>query len=261
MSKRSFRTLHPSRYATISLMARRRFFVDRFQKGAAVIEGDEAAHLTRVLRVEKGQQFEISDNSEVWLATVTEARKSLVAFELVEPMEAGPAAAPVDLYAALFKFDRFEWMIEKATELGVRRVIPVETRRSEQGLFAAAEKRVERWRRIAREASQQSRRAQLPEIAAAIRFRELPRDGERVLLDELQGTPTLQIKASPVALLAGPEGGWTDDERENLRANCWTAASLGATVLRAETAAIAGLAVVIHDLAGLTHRQTDTLKS
>ncbi len=238
-------------------MARRRFFVDRFQNGAAVIEGDEAAHLTRVLRVEKGQQFEISDNTEVWLATVTEARKSLVAFDLTEPVEPGPAGEPVDLYAALFKFDRFEWMIEKATELGVRKLIPVETTRSEHGLFAAAEKRVERWRRIAREASQQSRRARLPEISAAIRLRDLPGDGERVLLDEIPGTPGLEIEAAPAALLAGPEGGWTDEERERLRSAGWRPASLGATILRAETAAIAGLAVAIHEL----RKRTDTLKS
>ncbi len=239
------------------MMARRRFFVDRIDQGGAVITGDEAAHLTRVLRVEAGDQFEISDNSQVWLATVTEARKSLVAFELIERVDAGAPAAPVDLYAALFKFDRFEWMIEKATELGVRRVVPVETTRSERGLFAAAEKRVERWRRIAKEASQQSRRAQLPEIAGVIRFRDLPVSGERVVLDEQRGTPALVVANTPVALLVGPEGGWTDEERSSLRAAGWTSGSLGGTVLRAETAGIAGLAIVIHEIG----RQTDTLKS
>lgn len=230
-------------------MARRRFFVDEVRAGVAAVTGDEAAHLTRVLRVEKGQKFEISDNERVWLAEVTEARKSLVEFRVIEPVDPGPELAPVHLYAAIFKFDRFEWMIEKVTELGVTRVIPVETARTDHGLFAAAQKRVERWRRIAREASQQCRRARLPEIDDPIKLRNLSVSGPRLLLDELPGTPPLGIPTKwaadePLALFLGPEGGWTDEERAALIASGWTPGSLGPTVLRAETAGIAALAIV-----------------
>jgi 16S rRNA (uracil1498-N3)-methyltransferase len=217
----------------------------------AALEGEEAAHLTRVLRVEVGQQFEISDNSQVWLAEVTEARKSRVQFAVLEPLPATPEPAPVHLYAALFKFDRFEWMLEKLTELGVARVVPVESTRSDLGLFRAAHKRVERWRKIAREASQQSRRTRMPDIAEPMKLRAVSAENPRILLDELLGTNLLEVPGDwsnlrPLSLLLGPEGGWTDEERERLAKAGWQPQSLGPTVLRAETAGIAALAIVMN---------------
>jgi 16S rRNA (uracil1498-N3)-methyltransferase len=233
-------------------MARRRFFVNEVRNGVAAIAGEEAAHLTRVLRVEQGQKFEISDNQRVWLAEVTSARKSLVEFAVLEDVEPGSQLYPIHLYAALFKFDRFEWMVEKVTELGIERIIPVETDRSEHGLFAAANKRAERWRRIAKEASQQSRRTRVPEIAVPVRLRSLTPSGSRIFLDELPGTPPLQISEDwrsdqPLAILLGPEGGWTEEERSTLLEGGWQSASLGPTVLRAETAAIAAVAVAVNE--------------
>ncbi len=232
-------------------MARRRFFVDAIQEGVAKLTGEDAAHLTRVLRVEAGQRFEISDNHKAWLAEVIEARKSVVEFRVIEPLPDAPDTIPIHLFAALFKFDRLEWMIEKATELGVDRIVPVETERSERGLFDAAQKRVERWRKIAREASQQSRRTRMPVIDTAIRFRQLKGEGSRYLLDELPGTPKLPApdRASrAVSLLVGPEGGWTPEERAAAIEAGWTPGSLGPDILRAETAAIAGIAILKHAL-------------
>jgi len=233
------------------MMARRRFFVEEVRRGIAVLEGDEAAHLTRVLRVEKGQQFEISDNSQVWFAEVTEARKALVEFTVIEALAAEPEPPPVHLYAALFKFDRFEWMVEKVTELGVGRIVPVESARSEDGLFAAAHKRVERWRKIAREASQQSRRTRMPEIGEPVKLRALSVGAPSILLDEFPGIAPLTIPETwtlerPLSVLLGPAGGWTDAERGSLVEGGWTAASLGPTVLRAETAGVAAIAIVTH---------------
>src|SRR5262245_1755231 len=144
---------------------RRRFFVDEVRNGQAHVEGDAARHLTNVLRVEVGQRYEISDNRNVYLAEVTSARKVDVVFETVEKLPPEPERARITLCAALVKFDHFEWMIEKATELGVAEIVPVIATRTERGLDRAAEKRIERWRRIGMEASQQSRRAHLPEIA------------------------------------------------------------------------------------------------
>jgi len=132
--------------------------VNRVRGGFAEIAGESAQHLTRVLRVEKGQTFEITDNSRVWLATVESARRDLVRFEVAGELDPGPPAPEVTLYLALIKFDRFEWAVEKATELGVSRIVPVAASRSERGLFEGGQKRVERWRRIAHEASEQSRR-------------------------------------------------------------------------------------------------------
>ena len=233
-------------------MARRRFFVDEVRSGRAEITGDEAHHLTRVLRVTAGQQFEISDDRQVYLAEVQEARKDLVRFAIVSKLDPGPPTPPVTLVCALIKFDRLEWMIEKATELGVARIVPVETERSEHGLLRAAEKRVDRWRRIALEASQQARRSFLPHIENPLRLAahlQQPYDF-RVRLDEELSAPSLPIpvswKQQTMALAIGPEGGWTDRERTAMDAAGWIAGSLGANILRAETAALAGLAVVAH---------------
>jgi 16S rRNA (uracil1498-N3)-methyltransferase len=233
-------------------MARRRFFVDSIRGGQAELRGDEARHLTRVLRVEAGQKFEISDNVSAYLAEVVEARGERVVFRVGEPIESRPAPAAITLCAALIKFDRFEWIVEKATELGVARILPVETARCEKGLFEAARKRSERWERIARESSQQSRRTTLPEILPAVRFdaglRTEVSGGVRLLLEEETAPPLLRAlpaRVETAALLLGPEGGWTDRERELARDAGWAAVSLGPQVLRAETAAVAAIALVM----------------
>jgi 16S rRNA (uracil1498-N3)-methyltransferase len=233
-------------------MARRRFFVDAVQSGRARITGPDAHHLTRVLRVEPGQQFEISDNQSVYLAEVETARKDLVSFAVQERLATPEPQVRTTLLASLVRFERFEWIIEKATELGVEQIIPLETERTEKGLRMASEKRTVRWNRIAREASEQSRRARLPEIHAAVGVADaLKIEADyRYLLEEATAPPILSaIPASRragdrVALLLGPEGGWTDRERALIPTAGWCAVSLGSQILRAETAAIAALAIV-----------------
>jgi 16S rRNA (uracil1498-N3)-methyltransferase len=231
-------------------VARRRFFVDEIRAGAAELRGEDARHLTRVLRVEPGQMFEISDNHQAWLAEITEARGERVLFRVVEPIASTPAPVRVTLCAALIKFDRFEWIVEKATELGVERILPFEAARSEKGLFEASRKRAQRWERIARESSQQSRRTRLPEILPAVRYAAALQQtaGHRYFLDEVEAPPLLreipEERQDSVALVTGPEGGWTDAERQLARACGWTPTSLGPQVLRAETAVCAALAVV-----------------
>jgi 16S rRNA (uracil1498-N3)-methyltransferase len=233
-------------------MARRRFFVDAVRSGRAQIAGEEARHLSRVLRVEPGQKFEISDNQNVYLAEVESARKDLVSFAIVERIEAALPVVRTALLASLIKFEHFEWMIEKATELGVERVIPVEAERSEKGLAAAAQKRSARWNRIAREASEQSRRVRLPLIALAVSLTGALQDESdyRYVLEEADAPPILSVVPAAlrpedrVALLAGPEGGWTDRERAEIAAAGWAAVSLGSQILRAETAAIAGWSTI-----------------
>src|SRR5690242_11149179 len=143
---------------------RRRFFVDQVRNGHAEIQGDDARHLTRVLRVEPGQRYEISDNRNVYLAEIETASKENVVFRTIEKLEAPELPVRITLCAALIKFDHFEWIVEKATELGVAAILPFEASRTDKGLERAAIKRLDRWRRIAFEASQQSRRARLPEI-------------------------------------------------------------------------------------------------
>jgi 16S rRNA (uracil1498-N3)-methyltransferase len=235
-------------------LARRRFFVDAIHAGAAELRGEEARHLARVLRAEPGQMYEISDNQSVWLAEIAEAHGDHVVFRAIEPLPAPDPPVLITLCAALIKFDRFEWIVEKATELGVDQIQPVETARSEKGLFEASRKRSERWVRIARESSQQSRRVRVPAILPAQRFAAAltqPAD-HRYFLDEagappfLRALPADRIPAAAVALLIGPEGGWTEAERQAACLAGWQPVSLGPQILRAETATAAAVAILIN---------------
>ena len=221
-------------------------------EGKAELEAEEAHHLVRVLRAEVGQRFEISDNRSVWLAEISELAAKRVVFTVVEPVESRELPVRVALFASLIKFDRFEWMVEKATELGVAAIVPVAAERSDKGLFEAARKRVERWRRIARESSQQSRRAGVPEISEPQRLASAVAgvEGFRYRLEEEPGAaalaaalPRKSAAGDQAALLVGPEGGWTNTERATLAE--WLPVSLGPQVLRSETAALAALAVLM----------------
>jgi len=230
-------------------MARRRFFVPEIRRGVAELTGGDAEHLVRVLRAEAGQIYELSDNARLYLAQIETARKSLVTFRVVEELTPPAAGAALTLLPALFKFDRFEWLIEKATELGVNAIAPWEAVRSERGLAQAAVKRAERWKRIALEASQQSRRILLPEVRPVVPLRQaiLSDAPLKLLLDEDHSAPpiarVLPEDASAVAVISGPEGGWTSEERSLCASAGWQPCSLGETILRAETAAIAALSI------------------
>lgn len=233
-------------------MARRRFFVDSITGDRAALLGQDAHHLARVLRAEPGQRYEITDGVSLCLAEIESAGPRQVIFRVVEPLDPGPPLPSIVLVAALIKFDRLEWMIEKVTELGVKAVLPVQAARSETGLFQAAAKRVERWRKIARESSQQSRRVRVPEVREAVRLTEALRQqfGLKIALEENPGAPPLIEVAriwdpsADLAVCIGPEGGWTDEERAAMKHHGWLPASLGTTILRAETAGIAAAAIL-----------------
>lgn len=234
-------------------MARRRFFVSEVRGGRAELVDDDAEHLTRVLRVEAGEQYEISDNQRVYLAEVSTARKRLVVFDILEELAADEPTVQLTLMPALIKFDHLEWMFEKATELGVTRIVPVECGRSEHGLERAALKRHARWERIVLESSQQARRTRLPVVDPVISFQAAIRQQAdfRVFLDEDQGPPPLwsvlpeyRKSTDHVAILLGPEGGWVDHERADALHALWQPVTLGKQILRAETAAISALAIL-----------------
>jgi 16S rRNA (uracil1498-N3)-methyltransferase len=232
---------------------RRRFFVPEIRRNTAELTGADAEHLVRVLRADAGQVYEISDNNDLFLAEIETARKSVVSFRILEKLPSPPKSVHICLVAALFKFDRFEWLVEKATELGVSQIQPFSAVRTERGLAEASQKRRQRWEKIALEASQQSRRVHLPEIGETFRFaKALQLDATvRLMLDEdpgampiFQSLPVERSYSDRVALLLGPEGGWTDDERAQALEAGWKPVSLGHTILRAETAGIAVLAVI-----------------
>jgi 16S rRNA (uracil1498-N3)-methyltransferase len=235
---------------------RRRFFVPQFDGLNAVMEGEAAHHLGRVLRAQEGQLYELSDGEKVWLARIEKAGRDRVEFALLEEVPAHKPALHVTLLLAIVKFDAFEWAIEKATELGVNAIVPLAATRSEKGLLAAAEKRAERWRKILLEASQQSRRVNVPALETAAKPEQAfaaHANGIRLILSEQATAPSLRValagKPAAAAVMAiGPEGGWTDAEFASAKTVGFAEASLGRLILRTETAVIASLAAVNYAL-------------
>jgi 16S rRNA (uracil1498-N3)-methyltransferase len=232
-------------------MTRRRFIADEVSGDRAVLVGEHANHLVRVLRARVGQDFDIATGSVVRRGRISLVGDARVEFELGEEISRA-RLAEITLVLAIFKFDRMEWAIEKCTELGVSRILPVITHRTDAHLAAASVKRAERWQRIARQAAEQSRRAAPPEIAAPIKVAEavnLPA-ALRIVLAESEEQTLLRDVVKPqttedgIILAVGPEGGWTEGELQSFRQSGWTSASLGGTILRAETAAMAATAVV-----------------
>jgi 16S rRNA (uracil1498-N3)-methyltransferase len=236
-------------------MTRRRWIADEVTGDRAALTGAHAEHLSRVLRTKPGQEFEISVGERLRRGIVTSVTPDRVEFELGDDA-AHTQTQPIPgitIALSISKFDRMEWAIEKCTELGVSRIIPVIAQRSERNLVKAAEKRVERWRRIAREASEQSRAAMVPEISDPTKFKDvlLVSADLRILLNETEEQERLTkslhgIAADDEILLAiGPEGGWTEAELEQFAGAGWISASLGNKILRIETAAIAATVIAL----------------
>ncbi|HWZ52662.1 MAG TPA: RsmE family RNA methyltransferase [Granulicella sp.] len=252
---------------------RRRFIADTWTSTTATLTGDQAAHLARVLRAEPGQIYDVVAGGFLHRAEITRASETQVAFLLHEELESD-AALPLHLLLAVFKFDHLEWAIEKATELGVARITPILARRTEKHLAQTASKRVERWRRIALEASKQSRRTDIPEIADPAPLKaalERETAATRILLSETEQQITLTAALTSAsqdarvphpsqshregwdedsqpasithALAIGPEGGWTPEEMALFTTHHWQHVTLGSRILRAETAAIAAIAI------------------
>jgi len=236
---------------------RRRFFVERFEDGRAVMRGETAEHLGRALRAEAGQLYELSDGASVWLGRVenvalTKRGESRIEFALVEEVPAREPRVAMRLLISLIKFDRLEWCLEKATELGASEIVPMAAARSDRALIEAAGKRRARWERILAESAQQARRLRPPALAKAARPAEAfgeDKSARKILLSERPDAPSIReslrdAEGGSVTLAFGPEGGWTDEEMAAARAAGFAEASLGENILRAETAVIAAMAVV-----------------
>jgi 16S rRNA (uracil1498-N3)-methyltransferase len=249
-------------------MTRRRWIADEVHGDTAALTGEHAFHLSRVLRAQVGQEFDIATGNAVRHGRIATISDDRVEFALGEEL-VGKSSVHVTLVLAVFKFDRMEWAIEKCTELGVTRIIPLIARRTDSHLAVAAGKRQERWQRIARQASEQARRAAAPEISLPVKLKELgsvgvgpasPASGDttaaKIVLAESDATTRLgdllgsgsADRSSEVILAIGPEGGWAEDELKWFQESGWAAASLGGTILRAETAAIVAVALALDEL-------------
>jgi 16S rRNA (uracil1498-N3)-methyltransferase len=256
---------------------RRRFFTDKFENDVAFLRGEAAHHLSRVLRAKPGQVFELSNGSQVRLARIVRTTRDEVEFALEDSpsedsasAEFAPSGSPhleSTLLVSVVKFDRFEWALEKATELGVNTIVPLSAARSEKALVAAAAKRAARWQKILIESAQQARRLSPPSLRPILSSQkafQLSQEGSesnaRILLSERSNALPLRavlsklvsafsLQAPRAATLAtGPEGGWTDEEFTLAAASGFAEASLGRTILRTETAVTAALASINYAL-------------
>lgn len=227
-------------------MALRRVFVDVIEAGEAVARGTQAHHLARVARLHPGDWVEVSDQVTAYRALTESCTPKEVRFRIEDALPAQPETARLGVALAIIKFARFEWAIEKLTELGVRSIMPMVTARSDAKLVQSASKRAERWRRIAVEAAQQSRRLNAPTVAAPTLFADVVQgsSAETKLLAEPGGPPvTESVRGGGTTLVVGPEGGWTQHEAQLAVQNGFKAVGLGGTVLRTETAAVALTAI------------------
>ena len=236
-------------------MTRRRWIADEVSGNRAALVGAHARHLAQVLRGRVGQEFDIAAGDLVRRGRIASIADDRVEFELGDVVRV-PSILRLTLVLSIFKFDRMEWAIEKCVELGAIRIIPAVAQRTEAHLGRAAQKRVERWQRIARQASEQSRRASVPEISPPVPLQTAVTscDGTRIVLAESEEQMMLKDalhrkgEADEIALAFGPEGGWSESELKLFAAAGWIAASLGSTILRAETAIIAATAIALAEL-------------
>jgi 16S rRNA (uracil1498-N3)-methyltransferase len=221
------------------------------------LEADEARHLREVLRLQPGDEVYVFDGTgKEFRCAIESSRRDTALLNVLEEIEPASPESPfqITLAVALLKSDKFDLVVQKATELGVVRVVPVMTRLADIKLKdeSDANKRVMRWRRIALEAAKQSGRAFVPEIAVPVAFAELinaPKSNDqKVLFSERQGESldSMEHKHGPMTALVGSEGGWTKDELDAAETAGWKLITLGGRTLRAETAAIAVATLLQH---------------
>ena len=231
------------RYLSVAL---RRVFVDRIEGREAAVRGRSAHHLARVARLRPGENVEISDQKTAYRALTTECSKTEVRFKVQEPLPP-PRPVRVEIALAIIKFSRFEWAVEKLSEIGVRTLTPLIAGRCDKRLVRASGNRRQRWARIAFEAAQQSRQLAAPSVLEPRGLEAVVRDckAENKVLADPQGDPAGRICGMGSAtLLVGPEGGWTASETALAVENGFRPAGLGTSVLRSETAAVSLAAVI-----------------
>jgi len=240
-------------------MNRRRFFVpaESIRDGVASLPSDQARHLRKVLRLRTGDVVEIFDGKGRGYTGQVDLQDGRIFVRELKSLATQESRIRVVLAAALIKSSKYEWILQKATELGVQEFFPLKTRRSEieiaRGKIAD---RLLRWERIITEASKQCRRSSSPGIHEPLSLTDfLAMDSlqscARFLLYEKESRPwhpDPQSLSNGVVLCIGPEGGWEDGEVEQAKTAGYEIFSLGPWILRAETAAIAAVSIVQHHI-------------
>jgi 16S rRNA (uracil1498-N3)-methyltransferase len=232
-------------------MTRRRFHAPpaAFTNQTVTLTADEARHLRDVLRLKAGDEVYVFDGvGREFRCTVTRQAAELHIEAEVDPAKP-ESQLQLNLGVALLKGEKFDLVVQKATELGVKRITPLVTRHADIHLRdqSDAAKRVARWQRIALEAAKQSGRAFVPQISAPVMFEALEAEGVVVMFSERGGESLEAVSAvNTIMALVGSEGGWSDEELESARARDFHVITLGGRVLRAETAAITVTALLQH---------------
>jgi 16S rRNA (uracil1498-N3)-methyltransferase len=240
-------------------MGRRRFYVPRnsIQEGTACLPSDQSHHLRDVLRIGSGEIVEIFDGAGNGYIGEVDLTDSLVYVRKLQSIPIEEPQSHLILAAALIKSSKFEWILQKATELGIQEIIPLKTRFSEIEIPSGkVTLRLERWDRIIREASKQCRRSSTPRMHAPRAFADLVSDENlsscsRFFLYEKASKPWRpehEALSERVVICIGPEGGWDSGEIQRAGETGWQVCSLGPWVLRAETAAIAAVSIIQHQI-------------
>ncbi len=238
-------------------MSRRRFYVprDSIRDGIAVLSADQAHHLRNVLRLGTGDVVEIFDGEGSGYTGEVQLRGSKVVVRALQRLDPLKMSQLLILAAALIKPVRFEWMLQKATELGVSEIIPVKTLRT--GVQIRQERvnaRLQRWDRIIKEAAKQSGRFDAPRLKEPVEFsdflsrREFSQHSKILFHKEASQVfqPEKELLSENTVVCVGPEGGWEPDEIEKAERAGFRIYSLGPLTLRAETAAIVAVALIQH---------------
>ncbi len=211
------------------------------------ITGDEHRHLL-VARLNTGETIEVFDGKgNVWTASVLPSGKRETIAEVTGCRHVLPSPVEVILALALIRIAAFEWALEKVVEVGVTRIVPFTASRSN----VAASARHDRWQRILIEAAKQSKRYYVPSLAVPATFSQvitLPAASKIVFAERSTGSLKSALRGSPVLCLIGPEGGWTDSELAAARERGFNSVTLGAGILKAETAAIVGASLILYEL-------------
>lgn len=237
-------------------MSRRRFYAPpsafNFSKRVVTLTADEARHLREVLRLKPGDEVQVFDGAgQEFRAVVSQARRESAELEIHDPIESARPESPLQLTlaVALLKGEKFDLVVQKGTELGVNRFIPLTTRYADIKLRdeSDAAKRVARWQRIALEAAKQCGRSIVPEIQTPTQFDSIIIQNPCLMFSEREGQPlNTDLKTESVTAIVGSEGGWSDEELDQARAANVPIVTLGGRVLRAETAAITAAVLLQH---------------
>lgn len=235
-------------------MTRRRFFAPpsafNFAKRTVTLTADEARHLREVLRLKPGDEVSVFNGAgKEFRGRVSQARREFAELELDEEIEPPRPESPlqITLAVALLKGEKFDLVVQKATELGVNKFVPLITRYADIRLRdeSDASKRVARWQRIALEAAKQSGRAVVPEVSLPKPFPSILKN-PCLLFSEKEGHELTPIETDEVTAIVGSEGGWSEEELEQARDAGVQIVTLGGRILRAETAAITAAVLLQH---------------